>query len=392
MAPKEWLVDSGATHHMTTTNEDLSARRTGRTISYVRLGDGKRIICTDEGTIRICDETAVGREDGTVVLENALVVPDLEKNLISVYGLCQSGYDVFFRSKSMTCEITRGPVKIVAVLEGKLWTIRGSGVIDIGVTEGTADVAAASLFTRGPESLEIWHRRFNHANVASLRRMAAEKKVYGLELTGASNELRTCVGCAYGKHSRDPFPTLSTKKTVKKLELVHSDLCGPIEVLSLQSQKKYILTFIDDYTRRTWIYLLARKDETFAAFQTFKAKVEKQSECKIKTLHTDGGGEYIGGEFREFLRREGIDHQLTFPDSPQQNGVAERYNRTLMEGVRAMLHGAGVSRGFWGEAALCFNYTRNRMLAKGVAGDVTPLEAWTGRVPSVVHLRAFGST
>jgi hypothetical protein len=75
---------------MTTTNEDLSARRTGRRMSYVRLGDRKIIECTDEGTIRICDETAVGREDGTVVLENALVVPDLEKNLVSVYGLCRS--------------------------------------------------------------------------------------------------------------------------------------------------------------------------------------------------------------------------------------------------------------------------------------------------------------
>ena len=174
----------------------------------------------------------------------------------------------------MTCEITRGPVKIVAVLEGELWTIRGSGVIDVGGTEGSADVAAASFFTRGPEPLDVWHRRFNHANVASLRRMAAEKNVYSLELTNASADFRTCVGCAYGKHSRDPFPSMATKKTVKKLELVHSDLCGPLEVMTVQTQKKYILTFIDDFTRRSWIYLLASKDETFSAFKIFKAQVE----------------------------------------------------------------------------------------------------------------------
>ena len=139
------------------------------------------------------------------------------------------------------------------------------------------------------------------------------------------------------------------------------------------------------------MYLLATKDETFEAFRAFKARVERQSECKIKSLKTDGGGEYLSNEFKDYLAEEGIEHQLTFPDSPQQNGVAERYNRTLLEGVRSMLHGSGMSRGFWGEAVLCFNYTRNRTLVKGVAGDVTPYEAWTGHKPSVVHLRSFGS-
>ena len=121
--PKTWLVDSGATHHMTRTSKDLTAKQTRRTVESVRLGDGNRIRCTDEGTIRIAGDSAHS-EEGALVLENTLVVPDLEKNLISVYGLLRSGYDVHFRSKSMRCEITRGPTTIVAVLEGKLWTVR----------------------------------------------------------------------------------------------------------------------------------------------------------------------------------------------------------------------------------------------------------------------------
>ena len=358
MSRDEWLVDSGATHHMTKSKEDLT-EHTSRTISHVRLGDGKRITCIDEGTVRLPNRT-VGRVEGTIVLERTLVVPELERNLISVYGLMRSGYDVFFKSKTMTCQISRGRVKIIAVLEGNLWIVRSSSLD--GSMEGVADVAAGSFFTRGARSLHVWHRRFNHANIASIQRMAKENKVYGLELIGGPTEISSCVGCSYGKHARDPFPVKEGKRTEKKLELVHSDLCGPLEVHSIQSKKKYILTFIDDYTRRTWVYLLSTKDETFDAFRSFKARAERQSECKLKILRTDGGGEYISNEFKAYLSQEGIEHQLTHPDSPQQNGVAERYNRTLLEGVRSMLHGSGMSRGFWGEAALCFNYTRNRML------------------------------
>ena len=102
--PDDWLVDSGATHHMTKAKSDL-ADRTDRTISHVRLGDGKRIDCVDEGTVRVPTRT-VGRDVGTLVLESTLVVPDWERNLISVYGLMRSGYDVNFKSKSMTCQIS----------------------------------------------------------------------------------------------------------------------------------------------------------------------------------------------------------------------------------------------------------------------------------------------
>ena len=271
VSPDEWLVDNGATHHMTKAKDDL-AERSDRTISHVRLGDGKRIKCVDEGTVRIPNRT-VGRDRGTLVLESTLVVPELERNLISVYGLMRSGYDVNFRSKDMSCRITRGRTKIVAVLEGNLWIVRSNTMN--GLMEGIADVAAASHFTRGAKSLEVWHRRFNHANVASLRRMASEKKVYGLDLIGAPTNFPPCVGCSYGKHARDPFPGKQGKRTEKKLELVHSDLCGPMEVHSIQSRKRYILTFIDDYTRRTWVYLLATKDETFETFRAFQARVER---------------------------------------------------------------------------------------------------------------------
>jgi transposase InsO family protein len=385
----EWLVDSGATHHMTKTKTDVG-RRTERSVSHVRLGNGHRVECTDEGIVQVPHCTN-GSRGGTLVLDRTLVVPGLEKKLISVYGLCQSGYNVLFDSTDMSCRITRGTSTIEAVLDGRLWVLRQSHMVKVKDEDVALKKDAGTHFTRGPQSLQTWHLRMNHVNVGALRRMAKEKKVFGLELKEESIEIPPCVGCAYGKHSREPFRTKTPDGRKKKLlELVHTDLCGPMEVPTVQGGKWYILTFIDDATRRSWVYLLGKKDETYETFLTFKANVEKQSDHKIKILRSDGGGEYIGGQFQDFLKQEGIEHQLTMPDSPEQNGVAERYNRTLIEGVRAMLHGAKMSKGFWGEAVLCFNYTRNRTWVKGSAEDVTPYEGWTGHVPSVVHLRPFG--
>jgi len=106
---------------------------------------------------------------------------------------------------------------------------------------------------------------------------------------------------------------------------------------TLQGGKAYVLTFTDDYTRRTWIRLLAHKDEVFVKFQDWLALAERESGCKLKVLRSDGGGEYINRPMQEFLAGRGIAHQLTVARTPQQNGVAERFNRTLMEGVRSML-------------------------------------------------------
>ena len=138
------------------------------------------------------------------------------------------------------------------------------------------------------------------------------------------------------------------------------------------------------------MYLLRTKEETFESFKQWRAQVELQSGHKVKVLRSDGGGEYVSKEMKSWLASEGIVQEFTNANSPQQNGVAERFNKTLVEGMRSMLHGAGLSKAFWGEAALCFNHTRNRSPTKGLDGGITPMEAWTGVKPSVYHLKPFG--
>ena len=172
------------------------------------------------------------------------------------------------------------------------------------------------------------------------------------------------------------------------LGLVHSDVCGKMNAKSL-SGAEYFLTFIDDKSRYVWVYILKHKDDVFPCFLEWKGLVERSTNQKLKALRTDNGGEYMSTEFQTYLKKEGVRHELTVPKTPEQNGVAERMNRTLAEGVRAMLADARLPHGFWAEALSTAVYLRNRSLAMAVKG-MTPFEAWTGENPHVEQLRVFG--
>ena len=130
-----------------------------------------------------------------------------------------------------------------------------------------------------------------------------------------------CKGCAKGKNTKNPFPK-SEIKTKGTLELIHSDVCGPMSSTSL-SGLEYYITFIDDYSRKTWIYFLKAKSEVFEKFKEFKALIENLSDKRIKTLRSDNGGEYTSKEFEAFCKDAGIKRELTTPYNPQQNGVVE---------------------------------------------------------------------
>lgn len=145
-----------------------------------------------------------------------------------------------------------------------------------------------------------------------------------------------CEACTVGKHHRTPFPTQQHHRATQPLQIIHSDVCCPMSISS-NGNNRYFLTFIDDFTCKIWVYFFARKSEVFDHFKKFKIYVEKQSGYFIKVLHTDGGGEYTSNEFKKYCEEHGIQHEVTFPYTPQHNGVAERKNRTIMDMARSML-------------------------------------------------------
>ncbi|CAB0001583.1 unnamed protein product [Nesidiocoris tenuis] len=197
----------------------------------------------------------------------------------------------------------------------------------------------------------------------------------------------TCPTCAKGKQARQPFK--SSKSRAKNiLELVHIDLCGPMETPSFGG-KRYMFTIVDDYSRYTHVHFLSHKNEAFDRFLEFKAQAERQTDHKIKIIRSDGGKEFVNKQFSTYLKKEGIRHQTSVRYSSSQNGVVERAQRSIVEKARCMLADASLPKSYWAEAVNTAVYLNNRSPTKAVH-DKTPFEAWTGNKPDLSHIRIFG--
>jgi hypothetical protein len=200
--------------------------------------------------------------------------------------------------------------------------------------------------------------------------------------------ISSCKSCILGKQHRKIFPKEMSYRAWAPLEIVHTDLCGPMQTPSLGGSI-YFLTFIDDYSRKTWVYFLKHKYETFDKFKEFKALVEKQSGLSIKKLRLDEGGEYKSIEFLEYCRYHGIKKQFTTSYTPQHNGVAEQKNRTIMDMAKSMLKGKNLSNEYWAEVVDCVVYILNRSPTK-ILRDMIPQQTWLGKYHSVSHFKVFG--
>ena len=162
------------------------------------------------------------------------------------------------------------------------------------------------------------------------------------------------------------------------LDLIHTDVCGPMS-MHVRGGFVYFITFIDDYSRYGYLYLMRYKFEAFEKFKEFGNEVEKQRGISIKSLRSDRGGEYLSQAFLDYLRDNGILSQWTPPYTPQHNGVAERRNRTLLDMVRSMMDKADLLKSFWGYALETVVYILNRVPSKSV--EVTQHEIWTKKSP-----------
>jgi hypothetical protein len=174
----------------------------------------------------------------------------------------------------------------------------------------------------------------------------------------------------------------------KKLELVHTDLWGPSPIASLGGSRYYV-TFIDDSSRKVWVYFLKNKSEVFETFKKWRAMVETETDLKLKCLRSDNGGEYINGGFKEFCAANGIRMEKTIPRTPQQNGVAERMNRTLNERARSMRLHAGLPETFWADAVNTAAYLINRGPSVPLEFRI-PEEVWSGKEVNLSYLKVFG--
>jgi hypothetical protein len=202
------------------------------------------------------------------------------------------------------------------------------------------------------------------------------------------NDNVPCTDCELGKQTWISFPG-SSKCSDQWLRIIHLDLAGPMQMCSIQGSF-YIATFIDDYSRHGIVYYLKTKDQCAVTFKQFLAWAENQTSDCLLALHSDHGGEYLSSMLRSILDDKGIEHKLTMLHSPRQNGVAERWNRTLLDKARALLHSVGLSLGFWECAVDTAVHTYNRTPSRTI-GWRTPHELWTdGHIPDVSYFCVFG--
>ncbi|KAK6777848.1 hypothetical protein RDI58_024566 [Solanum bulbocastanum] len=196
-------------------------------------------------------------------------------------------------------------------------------------TQGGSDTQRC-LHTRSEDLSCLWHRRYGHLSYKGLRTLQHKKMVCGLLQFPAA--IITCTDCLIGKQHRNAIPKRSMWRASQPLKLIHADICGPISPTS-NTRKRYTLCFIDDYTRKSWVYLLTEKSEALICFKHFKKLVEKEKRPLIKCLRTDRGGEFTSNEFNDFCVENGIKRQLTAAYTRQQNNVAERKNQTNEHGL-----------------------------------------------------------
>ncbi|GFT54374.1 retrovirus-related Pol polyprotein from transposon TNT 1-94 [Trichonephila clavipes] len=183
-------------------------------------------------------------------------------------------------------------------------------------------------------------------------------------------------------HSKD-----GAVRSKRPLELLHMDLCGPMPTES-QGGNKYFLSIIDDYSRKVTVFPIRNKSDVFHTFIRFQKRAERFLSKKVIAVRTDGGLEFCNKDMDNFLTELGIKHEVTNSNTPEMNGVAERFNLTALDGIKTLLKSSEVPHKFWGEALLCFTYAWNRICHKD--SNKTPFEKYSGRKPSVLHLKPFG--
>ena len=392
-SPLTWAIDSGCTSHMTF---DSSVFVTYKPVSFktVTVGNSQclRVMGMGDVVVRI-------NVDGTVrkcKLTDVLHVPELGFSLLSVAKMEQKGLDVHFK---------KGRCNIMSY--NKLFATgtrtKNLYVLDVAPEYVPSEVACVA-------NLQLWHERLAHVHPKSIVKMVNHGVVSGVTISDkqcADN----CEGCIYGKSTRTVIPKKSDTRAEAILDLVHSDVSGPVEIPSLGGSR-YFITFIDDHSNWTTVYPMRRKSESLKMFKRFHKYAETQTGHKIKLLNvrkfksdgpgsskdvqlrairTDNGGEYISNNFKSYLESHGIHHQLTVAYTPQQNGVAERMNRTLMDLVRCMLHSKSVPKTFWAEALSTAVYVRNRVVSRSLPSNTTPHHIWMGEAPDLKNVRVFGS-
>ena len=373
-----WTIDSGASRHVTPHKHLLNDYKDMDCAVSIMFGNGDTEEAAGTGTVEMT--TSVAGRTTKMTLLDVLYVPKATINLFSVKQATKHGATVQFSTDQ--CDITKtGALVARATCYGGLFAMR---------TTYETHVERAYL-AQPIETPELWHRRFGHLGYGSLSKLVRGDMVNGIGVKAEEfNEEKTklCEPCELSKAHRGPYPPSTHTKATQPLHLVHMDVCGPMPTTSLGGNR-YFATFLDDFTGLSVVRPVAHKSDVPEVVKQVITQLEARSGHRVRNVRTDRGGEYLNKILDSFYAEKGIVHQKTAPYTPEQNGAAERLNRTLMERVRAMLEENKISTALWAEAVATANYIRNR--SPSLDRIRTPWELFNQTKPDVSGLRVFGA-
>ena len=394
-----WVLDSGCTQHMTSNVNLFHNLKSLPQRHYVALGDNSTIEAKGKGDVYL-----LGFNNQVVLLTDVLYVPAVAASLLSVVRLLKRGAQFKSHGTCIGIYSSRGELIVDATVHSSdLLTLSFSipsrehrtKLKDLHAQPATKGDTSSLLQARVHQGVMVdgdtWHRRLSHVNSTYLEKMQKHDMVNGLQVDikpHHSIRLSPCDNCARGKLVQQPYYTVEHFQIHEKLFLVHGDICGPLP--PSRDGHRYFLTLTDDGTRFSWSFALSTRDQVAEVIFKWLPQAQREAERHLKALRTDNAGEFISKTFQHRLQELGISQQFSLPYRHQQNGVAERLNRTLKDAIRTCLLDADLSTDWWEYALRHVTWVKNRTYCSALSSPITPYQAWFEKKPNISMLRVFG--
>ncbi|KAL8157708.1 hypothetical protein AgCh_002420 [Apium graveolens] len=364
-----WYLNSGCSRHMT---EDFTLltefkERTGLSITF---GDDNKGFTMGYGLI--------SKEN--VIIDEFALVDGLKHNLLTISQLCDRGNTVSFNSEA--CIVTSkkdNKVVLTGVRKGNVY------LADFSSTDAES---ITYLFSK-TSVVESWlyNKKLSHLNFKTMNDLVKKDIVRGMPLVEFIGD-GLCDACQKGKKKKVSFSKKLESAIDEPLQLLHMELFGPVNVLSI-SRKRYCLVIVDDFSKFSWVYFLGSKDEASEIIINHIKQVNNHPDFKVRNIRSDNGTEFKNSTMKLFCEENGIMHEFSAPRTPQQNSVVEWKNRSLIEAARTMLEESKLPTYFWAEAVNCVCYTQNISLINQAKG-MTPYQLFKRRKPTLNFLYVFG--